>query len=93
MNFLYQVFILMLVLFMPGFLVSLVVFGKREIDAIERLVFSFVFSVMIVALEILLAGVVGIGMNDFNVVVQIDGLLLILVLSIFILRYGNKEKN
>ncbi len=74
-----------LALFVPGYLLSLAFFAKRnDIDAVERVTLSFVFGIIFLPLFVMLENLLfGVSINQFSVwanfaVISIAGLVLYL---------------
>lgn len=63
---------LVLVLFLPGFVATYVIFPKKdEIDEVERFALSFGLSIAIVPLMVFALSIVGIQINLVNIVLEI----------------------
>jgi len=74
---------LVLVLFLPGFVATYVIFPKKgEIDEIERFALSFGLSIAIVPLMVFALSIIGIPLNLINIVLEIV-ILLVVLLSIY----------
>ena len=74
---------LVLVLFLPGFIATYVIFpGKKEIDEIERFALSFGLSIAIVPLMVFALSIIGIPINLINIVLEIS-ILLVILLAIY----------
>lgn len=75
---------LVLVLFLPGFVATYVIFPKEgEIDEIERFALSFGLSIAVVPLMVFALSVVGIPINLINIVLEIIILITALVVIFF----------
>ena len=80
---------LVLALFLPGYFLCLGFFpGRKEIDWLERIVFSFIFSVTFVPLLILIENrLLGIAVDSLSVLATMV-LLVLLGLLLYFLRTG-----
>lgn len=78
-----------LVLFIPGFIISFIFFETNKIDWIERIALSFALSIAIVPLVIFYLNLSGIKINTINSFLTILGIILI---SIVIIRIKKKWK-
>ncbi len=66
------------VLFLPGFILTYVFFGRREIDAIERIALSFGLSIAVVPLAIFsLNQVFNMSITTFSSVAVIGGIIVL----------------
>ena len=75
---------LVLVLFLPGFAATYVIFPKKdEIDEVERFALSFGLSIAIVPLMVFALSIVGIRINLVNIVLEITILLTALTAIFF----------
>ena len=87
------------VLFLPGFLISYILFNKTKefevenkegIDWIERIALSFALSIAIVPLAVFYLNLIGIKISLLNTTLIILGIILI---SLGILYYRNKNQH
>lgn len=75
---------LVLVLFLPGFVATYVIFPKEdEIDEVERFALSFGLSIAIVPLMVFALSIVGVPINLVNIVLEIVILITILAAIFF----------
>ena len=65
------------ILFLPGFVLSLVFFNWKQIDLIERLALSFALSIAVVPLVVFYTNLLGIQITTVNVILQVVGILLL----------------
>jgi uncharacterized membrane protein len=78
------IFGLVLVLFLPGFVATYVIFPKDdEIDEVERFALSFGLSIAIVPLMVFALSIIGIPINLVNIVLEIVILITVLVAIFF----------
>jgi uncharacterized membrane protein len=78
------IFGLVLVLFLPGFVATYVIFPKDdEIDEVERFALSFGLSIAIVPLMVFALSILGIAINLVNIVLEIVILITALVAIFF----------
>jgi len=86
------------VLFLPGFIISFIFFGKTKefdskeeegIDWIERIALSFALSIAIVPLAVFYLNLVGVRINLLNSFLTILG---IIIVSFGILYWKNQHK-
>jgi len=76
------IFAAVFVLFLPGFVLSYVFFGKQTIDSIERLALSFALSIAVVPLVVFYTNLLGIRISVQTVIIQVVLVILIAVLII-----------
>jgi uncharacterized membrane protein len=65
------------ILFLPGFVLSLVFFAWKQIDMIERLALSFALSIAVVPLVVFYTNLLGVKITTVNVIFQVVGILLL----------------
>lgn len=83
-----------LMFFLPGFAWTLVFFGRKQINILERLVISFGLSIAVVALTIFaLNRLVGMGISGFNALVIIIVVTAIPLLIYLLKRLTSKEED
>ena len=64
-------------LFLPGFIVTWILWGKKTISPIERFVLSLVFSIAIVPLVVFLLNKTGVLITSANIIIIVAAILLI----------------
>ena len=74
-------------LFIPGFVVSLIFFSWEKIDWIERIALSFAFSVAIVPLVVFYTNLFGIPISLQTILVQVLGISVFSVLILLIKQW------
>lgn len=89
MNIVITIFAAVFVLFLPGFVWSLVFFKKKAIDSIERIALSFALSIALVPLVVFYTNLLGIRINMLSVIVQV---LLIILIAVAIILYKEIRK-
>lgn len=75
------------VLLLPGLLLTLIVFSdnlKKQLDLVERLILSFIFSITSVPLAVYLGWLIGFKITALNIFLEILFLLWILLLIILL---------
>ena len=77
------------ILFIPGYFISYFFFKGKDIDIIERVVLSIVFSISILSIVFFYSNFIGIKINFLN---SLSIILLIIILSTLFLYYINKKK-
>ncbi|HYK08037.1 MAG TPA: DUF1616 domain-containing protein [Candidatus Eisenbacteria bacterium] len=65
------------ILFLPGFIMSLVFFKWNAIDNIERIALSFALSVAIVPLFVFYTNLMGIKITKESVLLEVAGIILV----------------
>lgn len=78
-----------LVLFIPGYFVSLIFMKRGTIDIIERVALSFALSIAVVPLLAFYLNLVGVKINRLSIIIEI---LAIVLISIGILYFTNIYK-
>lgn len=91
-EFLQIIFTCFLVLFLPGYTISFILFSQGKIALLERIALSIVLSVSIVPLLLFYTNLTGLKVTKESVIVQV--LIIILVSELIYLikkRYGKKD--
>lgn len=70
MNILITIITALYVLFLPGFMLSLLFFRWRKIDIIERVLLSFGLSIAIIPLAVFYCNLLGIAITTTGVFIQ-----------------------
>jgi uncharacterized membrane protein len=79
------------ILFLPGFAVSFLFFGRGAIDAIERLALSFALSVAIVPLVSFYLNLVGIKIRFWTVFLETLAIILTSAIAAKLMGRFNKQ--
>jgi len=79
------------ILFIPGFIVSLVFFRWNTIDIIERIALSFALSLAIVPLVVFYTNLLGIKITRESVAIEVFGII-ILSVGIFLIQKWRKNE-
>ena len=66
--------------FLPGFSFSYIIFRNKEIDKIERIIFSFILSIIIVPLVIFYLNYMGVKLSILNILLIITSIIIIPIL-------------
>lgn len=77
-------------LFLPGFCMSHVILGKREVDVLERLALSFALSVSIIPLIVYYLTIIGIGMSAL---LTFSTILIVCIMSLVVLYVRKKRED
>ncbi|MEK7570955.1 MAG: DUF1616 domain-containing protein [Patescibacteria group bacterium] len=83
------ILIYILYLFLPGFILSLILFEKNTLDPFERIIFSYAFSLTILPCIAFYANLLGIPITAKSVSLQVLIITLVFI-SIFIIQKGGK---
>ena len=76
------------VLFLPGFVLSFLFFGGRQIDWTERIALSFALSIAVVPLAVFYLNLIGVKINLLNSFLTV---LVIIIVSAGILYWRRKS--
>lgn len=93
------VFGIVLLLFIPGFLIIEVAFPRnfhkesRQIDWIERVTLSFALSITVVSPVVYFFNQVGVAITTPNILLEILGLIVLLMVILIIMRLRLKHLN
>jgi uncharacterized membrane protein len=71
------------VLFLPGLILSYVLFTHKSLDLIERAAISFALSIMVVPLMVLVMNILGVPINFISITYQV--LFIICLVTIVVL--------
>ena len=74
------------IFFLPGFVLSLIVFNNEKLDIFEKLVYSFILSIIIVPFVIFFGSLFSIPVTFANIAIQIYFVILIFIAIFTILQ-------
>ncbi len=77
-------------LFLPGFIMTWILWSKETISSLERFILSLTFSIAIVPLVIFLLNKTGILITSINIIIIVTGILLI-GSTILFFKYKSKK--
>ncbi len=82
MDILRIIYTIAFVLFLPGAILTYIIFPRNKIDVIERTAMSFALSIMVVPLMVLMMTILGVPVNFISVTYQILFILSLVVIII-----------
>ncbi|HSX39315.1 MAG TPA: DUF1616 domain-containing protein [Candidatus Saccharimonadales bacterium] len=90
LNILNIIFAVVVVLFLPGFVISYIFFDKNKIDIVERFALSCALSIAVVPLLVFYLNLLGVKITKFNILIEIS---LIIVESLIIIWIKKLKTN
>jgi uncharacterized membrane protein len=93
LNFLFVCTAVVYVFFLPGFFISLIFFGTKKMDIIERIALAFVLSISIVPLIVFYANLLGFKITPSLIIIIIFNISNFSFLIYWLFKHKNEPQN